>query len=128
MTTEDDDNFLSKISMEHKEDDDNAIDSILNKDDENISKSDLDGNIATLIEKLQSLDLQESIIPEKAKNKAEQHAEERKIRYKRKGIQEKLKYFVINGKSKDVRVIQQLLRKEPEPMAEKLISLYVKVN
>ena len=58
MTTEDDDNFLSKISMEHKEDDDNAIDSILNKDDENISKSDLDGNIATLIEKLQSLDLQ----------------------------------------------------------------------
>ena len=91
MTTEEDDNFLSKISMEHKDDDDNVIDSILNKDDENISKSDLDGNIATLIEKLQSLDLQESIIPEKAKNKAEQHAEERKIRYKRKGIQEKLK-------------------------------------
>ena len=57
MTTEDDDNFLSKISMEHKEDDDNVIDSILNKDDDNISKSDLDGNIATLIEKLQSLDL-----------------------------------------------------------------------
>ena len=91
MTTDDDDNFLSKISMEHKDDDDNVLDSILNKDDDNISKSDLDGNIATLIEKLQSLDLQESIIPEKAKNKAEQHAEERKIRYKRKGIQEKLK-------------------------------------
>ena len=103
MTTEDDDNFLSKISMEHKDDDDNVIDSILNKDDENISKSDLDGNIATLIEKLQSLDLQESIIPEKAKNKAEQHAEERKIRYKRKGIQEKLKilcYLLSTGNQK----------------------------
>ena len=43
--------------MEHKEDDDNVIDTILNKDDDIISKSDLDGNIATLIEKLQSLDL-----------------------------------------------------------------------
>ena len=70
MTTDDDDNFLSKISMERKEDDDNVLDSILNKDDDNISKSDLDGNIATLIEKLQSLDLQESIIPEKAKKQS----------------------------------------------------------
>ena len=42
MTTEDDDTFLSKISMEYKEDDDKVIDSILNKDDDNISKSDLD--------------------------------------------------------------------------------------
>ena len=69
MATEDDDTFLSNISMEYKEDDDKVIDSILNKDGGNISKSDLDGNIATLIEKLQSLDLQESIIPGKAKNK-----------------------------------------------------------
>ena len=91
MATEDDDTFLSKLSLEYKEEDEKVVDSILNKDDDNISKSDLDGSIATLIEKLQSLDLQESIIPEKAKNKAEQHAEERKIRYKRKGIQEKLK-------------------------------------
>ena len=37
MTTEDDDTFLSKISMEYKEDDDKVIDSILNKEDENIS-------------------------------------------------------------------------------------------
>ena len=55
-----------------------------------ISKNDFDGNIATLVEKLQSLDLQESIIPKKAKKKAEQYAEE-KDRYKRKGIQEKRK-------------------------------------
>ena len=45
MTTDDDDNFLSKISMERKEDDDNVLDSILNKDDDNISKSDLDGTL-----------------------------------------------------------------------------------
>ena len=38
MTTEDDDNFLSKISMEYKKDDDKVIDSILNKDDDNISR------------------------------------------------------------------------------------------
>ena len=101
MATGDQDDFLSKISidqkvsnisLDHKDhDDDKDIESILNKDDENISKTDLDSNISTLIEKLQSLDLQESIIPEKAKNKADQHAEERKIRYRRKNIQEKLK-------------------------------------
>ena len=100
MATEDDDTFLSKLSLEYKEDDEKVVDSILNKDDDNISKSDLDGSIATLIEKLQSLDLQESIIPEKAKNKAEQHAEERKIRYKRKGIQEKLKILCYQRKIK----------------------------
>ena len=92
MTNEEDENFLSKVSMDNREDDnDNVVDSILNKDDDNISKTELDGSIETLIERLQSLDFQESLIPEKAKNKAEQHGEERKIRYKRKAIQEKLK-------------------------------------
>ena len=83
--SEEDETFLSKISIDNKEEDsDNVIESILNKNDDNISKSELDDNIATLIEKLQSLELQESLIPEKAKNKAEQHGEERTIRYKRK--------------------------------------------
>ena len=88
--------------MERKEDDGNVLDSILNKDDDNISKSDLDGNIATLIEKLQSLDLQESIIPEKAKNKAEQHAERGKLDTKGKEYKRSLRYFVINGKLENV--------------------------
>ena len=114
MAIQDDDTFLSKISMEYKEDDDKVIDSILNKDDDNISKSDFDGDIATLIEKLQSLDLQESIIPEKAKNKAEQHAEERKIRYKRKGIQEKLKILCYQWEIKNVKVLLQLQRRKQE--------------
>ena len=128
MTTDDDDNFLSKISMEHKDDDDNVLDSILNKDDDNISKNDLDGNIATLIEKLQSLDLQESIIPEKAKNKAEQHEGRGKFDTKGKEFKRSLKYFAFNGKSKNVKVIRQLPRREPEPKVEKLISLCQKVN
>ena len=96
MTNEEDENFLSKVSMDNREDDnDNVVDSILNKDDDNISKTELDGSIETLIERLQSLDLQESLIPEKAKNKAEQHGEERKIRYKRKAIQEKIKNLCV---------------------------------
>lgn len=49
MTTENDDIFLSKISMAYKEDNDQIIDSIINKDDDNMSKTDLDENIATLI-------------------------------------------------------------------------------
>ena len=62
MATGDQDDFLSKISidqkvsnisLDHKDhDDDKDIESILNKDDENISKTDLDSNISTLIEKL----------------------------------------------------------------------------
>ena len=87
MATNDDEAFLSKISL-NQDEHENMIESILNKDEDNISKSELDDNIATLIEKLQSLDVQESMIPEKAKNKAEQHGEERKIRYKRKNIQD----------------------------------------
>ena len=51
-----------------------------------------------------------------------------KLDTKGKEYKRSLKYFVINGKSKDVRVIQQLLRREPEPKVEKLISLYLKVN
>ena len=42
MATEDDDTFLSKLSLEYKEDDEKVVDSILNKDDDNISKNDLD--------------------------------------------------------------------------------------
>ena len=87
MATNDDEAFLSKISL-NQDEHENMIESILNKDEDNISKSELDDSIATLIEKLQSLDVQESMIPEKAKNKAEQHGEERKIRYKRKNIQD----------------------------------------
>ena len=86
--------FLSKIHIEnhHHDEDDREIDSILNKgDDDYIPKTELDNNIDKLIEKLQSLEFQENLIAEKAKNKAEQHSEERKIRYKRKNIQEKLK-------------------------------------
>ena len=128
MTTDDDDNFLSKISMEHKDDDDNVLDSILNKDDDNISKSDLDGNIATLIEKLQSLDLQESIIPEKQRTKRNNMQRRGKFDTKGKEYKRSLKYFVINGKSKNVKVILQLLKRKQEPKVEKLISLYRKVN
>ena len=79
--------FLSKIHIEnhHYDHDDREIDSILNKgDDDYIPKTELDNNIDKLIEKLQALEFQENLIAEKAKNKAEQHSEERKIRYKRK--------------------------------------------
>ena len=89
-----DSSFLSKIKIDTQpqDDDDKDIESILNKgDDDYIPKTELDSNIEKLVEKLQLLDTQEALVAEKAKNKAEQHGEERKIRYKRKNIQEKLK-------------------------------------
>ena len=91
---DDDPSFLSRILPDsHPQDeDDRDIDSILNKgDDDYIPKTELDSNIEKLVEKLQFLDMQEALITEKAKNKAELHGEERKIRYKRKNIHEKLK-------------------------------------
>ena len=92
MATNDDEAFLSKISL-NQDEHENMIESILNKDEDNISKSELDDNIATLIEKLQSLDVQESMIPEKARNKGEQHCEERTLDLKERHIQDKLKTF-----------------------------------
>ena len=106
MTNEEDENFLSKVSLDNREDDnDNVVDSILNKDDDNISKTELDGSIETLIEILQSLDLQESLIPEKAKNKAEQHGEERKLDTKETLYKKSLRIFAIREKNKDAKSI-----------------------
>lgn len=55
-----------KISIDYKEDEnDNVVDSILSKDDNKLSKIESVVNIATLIEKLESLELQESRILKK---------------------------------------------------------------
>ena len=51
-----------------------------------------------------------------------------KLDTKGKEYKRSLKYFVINGKSKNVKVILQLLKRKQEPKVEKLISLYLKVN
>ena len=127
MTNEEDENFLSKVSMDNKEDDnDNVVDSILNKDDDNISKTELDGSIETLIERLQSLDLQESLIPEKAKNKAEQHGEERKLDTKEKLYKKSLRIFAFREKYKDARAIQLPQKRNREPKDVRLNSQYQK--
>ena len=86
------------------------LDSILNKgDDDYIPKTELDSNIEKLVEKLKFLDMQEALITEKAKNKAELHGEERKIRYKRKNIHEKLKNLTFR------REIQKFKSLPPTP-------------
>ena len=79
--------FSSRIHIENPphEEDDNEIDSILNKGDgDYIPKTELDNNIDKLIEKWQSLEFQENLMAEKAKNIAEEHSEVRKL-----GIKEK---------------------------------------
>ena len=99
--------FLSKIALRNnlEEEDDKEIDSILNKeDDDYIPKTELDNNIEKLIEKLQSLDVQEALIAEKAKNKAEQHGEERKIRYERKTFKKNGKILPMVEKYKSSKV------------------------
>ena len=110
---EDDDKFLSKISL--NQDDNDMIESILNKDDDNISKSELDDSIATLIEKLQSLDVQEAMVPEKAKNKAEEHAEQRKLRYKRKKLQDKLKNLCFQREIQKSKSLPSSPKKKTRP-------------
>ena len=125
MATNDDEAFLSKISL-NQDEHENMIESILNKDEDNISKSELDDNIATLIEKLQSLDVQESMIPEKAKNKAEQHGEERKIRYKRKTYKINLRIFASKEKSKKVRAYPLHQKRRLDLKEHSLTSMFPK--
>ena len=126
MTNEEDENFLSKVSMDNREDDnDNVVDSILNKDDDNISKTELDGSIATLIERLQSLDFQESLIPEKAKKPSNTERKE-KLDTKEKLYKKSLRIFAFREKYKDARAIQLPQKRNQEPKDVRLNSQYQK--
>ena len=119
--------FLSKIAMDNQEeDDDKEIDSILNTgDDDYIPKTELDNNIEILIEKLQSLDAQEALVAEKARNKAEQHSEERKIRYKRKNIQEKLKNLTYRREIQKFKSLPPTPKKKTRKMDDEELKFKV---
>ena len=103
---------------------DNVIDSIFNKDDDSISKTELDGSIATLIERLQSLDFQESLIPEKAKTKPSNTERKEKLDTKEKLYKKSLRIFAFREKYKDARAIQLPQKGNQEPKDVRLNSQY----
>ena len=74
---------------------------------------------------MQSLDAQEALVAEKARNKAEQHSEERKIRYKRKNIQEKLKNLTYRREIQKFKSLPPTPKKKTRKMDDEELKFKV---